>query len=164
MCPGYNTNRKSYGIHHLLIVLFMFPWVKEAFNYEIKNSSENSNNGSNINQTNLASSNSSIKIETIQNLPLEIALKNAQSPELQLIKIKRFYSEENRSKINSTFFKNNLNTIIRTQESLSNGAKYLNETELPTNDDCLNWCLQTNQCNLAVYEKKVIFKFDLNFD
>ncbi|CAG2173258.1 unnamed protein product [Oppiella nova] len=48
----------------------------------------------------------------------------------------------------------NVNTIIRTHDSRALGAKYLNETELPSNEDCLYWCLDTNSCNLAVYEQK----------
>lgn len=49
----------------------------------------------------------------------------------------------------------NTNTIIRTHDSRALGAKYLNETELPSNEDCLYWCWETSPCNLAVYEEKV---------
>lgn len=49
----------------------------------------------------------------------------------------------------------NPNTIIRTHDSRTLGAKYLNETELPSNEDCLYWCWETSPCNLAVYEEKV---------
>ncbi|XP_054153282.1 uncharacterized protein LOC128951990 [Oppia nitens] len=48
----------------------------------------------------------------------------------------------------------NANTIIRTHDSKALGAVYLNETELPSNEDCLYWCLETSPCNLAVYEQK----------
>ena len=51
----------------------------------------------------------------------------------------------------------NANTIIRTHDSRALGAKYLNETELSSNEDCLYWCWQTSPCNLAVYEQKVCF-------
>ncbi|GFS49428.1 hypothetical protein TNIN_158121 [Trichonephila inaurata madagascariensis] len=47
------------------------------------------------------------------------------------------------------------NTIIRTGESRILGAKYLNETFLPDNHDCLTWCLETPNCNAVVYEEKV---------
>ncbi|GFS49425.1 hypothetical protein TNIN_158111 [Trichonephila inaurata madagascariensis] len=46
------------------------------------------------------------------------------------------------------------NTIIRTGESRILGAKYLNETFLPDNHDCLTWCLETPNCNAVVYEEK----------
>lgn len=52
-------------------------------------------------------------------------------------------------------FNVNTNTIIRTHDSRALGAKYLNESELPSNEDCLYWCWQTSPCNLAVYEEKV---------
>lgn len=52
-------------------------------------------------------------------------------------------------------FQINSNTIIRTQDSRSQGAVYLNETELPSNEDCVVWCWSHPQCNLAVYEDKV---------
>ena len=52
-------------------------------------------------------------------------------------------------------FRINANTIIRTHDSRALGAKYLNETELASNEDCLYWCWQTSPCNLAVYEQKV---------
>lgn len=50
------------------------------------------------------------------------------------------------------------NTIIRTGESRALGAKYLNETSLPSNYDCLMWCFETPSCNAAVYEQKVNLK------
>lgn len=49
----------------------------------------------------------------------------------------------------------NANTIIRTGESRVLGAKYVNETILPSNHDCLTLCLETPNCNTAVYEEKV---------
>lgn len=61
-------------------------------------------------------------------------------------------------------FQINANTIIRTHDSRELGAKYLNETELPSKEDCLYWCWDTNSCNLAVYEEKVLqFDCQLNF-
>ena len=146
MCPGYNRNQKFYGIHQLLIVFFMFPWmIKEALNYEIKNE---------LNQNSLSTQNLAKNQLLVFNSAIENSLNNLQNPELQLIKIKRFFDSSKQTKLNRTF-KINTNTIIRTQDSRSNGAKYLNETELQSNDDCLNWCLQNKQCNLAVYEEKV---------
>ncbi|KAG8197731.1 hypothetical protein JTE90_001652 [Oedothorax gibbosus] len=49
----------------------------------------------------------------------------------------------------------NANTIIRTGESRVLGAKYVNETILPSNHDCLTKCLETPNCNAAVYEEKI---------
>ncbi|CAG0898799.1 unnamed protein product [Darwinula stevensoni] len=46
------------------------------------------------------------------------------------------------------------NTIIRTEESRAVGAKYLNETDLPSGDDCLLLCCKVAHCNVAVYEEK----------
>ncbi|XP_076311762.1 uncharacterized protein LOC143225729 isoform X2 [Tachypleus tridentatus] len=51
-------------------------------------------------------------------------------------------------------FQINRDTIIRTQDSRALGAKYLNETELPTNEDCIYWCWKVPKCNVAVYEEK----------
>ncbi|KAI1302422.1 hypothetical protein HDE_02513 [Halotydeus destructor] len=48
----------------------------------------------------------------------------------------------------------NYNTIIKTGESRSLGARYVNETELTTRDECMIWCWDTAPCNLAVYEEK----------
>lgn len=48
-----------------------------------------------------------------------------------------------------------VNTIIRTQDSRNLGAKYLNESEFKTSEDCFNWCLLQSPCNLAVYEERV---------
>lgn len=53
----------------------------------------------------------------------------------------------------------NVNTIIRTHDSRALGAKYLNETELSSNEDCLYWCWRTSPCNLAVYEQKVCLSY-----
>lgn len=49
----------------------------------------------------------------------------------------------------------NKNSIIRTHDSRALGANYINETDLPSNNDCLLWCWNTTNCNLAVYEEKV---------
>lgn len=164
MCPGFSTNRKFYGIHQLLIVLFMFPWLKEAFSVETKisltavhtasNGNDLANNQPPNNPVNIPINNPISAVRPI-NAALDSALQAAQSPELQLIKIKRFFAGESGRKSNSSLFRINANTIIRTQDSRTNGARYLNETEQPSNDDCLNWCLQTKQCNLAVFEEKV---------
>ena len=54
-------------------------------------------------------------------------------------------------------FKITKNSIIRTHDSRALGAKYLNETELSSNEQCLEWCWNTNACNLAVFEEKVQF-------
>jgi len=52
-------------------------------------------------------------------------------------------------------FQINKNSIIRTHDSRALGAKYLNETDLASNEECLRWCWNTTNCNLAVYEEKV---------
>lgn len=52
-------------------------------------------------------------------------------------------------------FQLNADTIIRTQDSRIMGAKYINETELPSKDQCLLWCCQVNGCNVIVFEEKV---------
>lgn len=57
----------------------------------------------------------------------------------------------------------NFNTIIKTGDSRALGAKYLNESELVSKEDCMLWCWETNPCNLAVYEEKVLRKFPFLF-
>ncbi|XP_023235159.1 protein kinase 4-like isoform X1 [Centruroides sculpturatus] len=69
-------------------------------------------------------------------------------------KSKRFSSLKNDKENIMNFYRVNDNTIIRTQDSRALGAKYLNETELPTNEDCLYWCYRVNRCNVAVYKEK----------
>lgn len=54
-------------------------------------------------------------------------------------------------------FQINKNSIIKTHDSRSLGAKYLNEIELSSNEDCLSFCWNTTNCNLAVFEEKVLF-------
>lgn len=51
-------------------------------------------------------------------------------------------------------FQINQNSIIRTHDSRVMGAKYLNETNVTTNIECLLWCWNTNTCNLAVFDEK----------
>lgn len=51
-------------------------------------------------------------------------------------------------------FQVNENRIIRTEDSRRMGARYLNETELSSNRDCLLWCWETTSCNVAVFEEK----------
>lgn len=51
-------------------------------------------------------------------------------------------------------FQVNENRIIRTEDSRRMGARYLNETELSSNRDCLLWCWETTNCNVAVFEEK----------
>ena len=60
-------------------------------------------------------------------------------------------------------FHTNVHTIIRTHDSRELGAKYLNEREMVSNEDCLYWCWQTNRCNLAVHEEIVSFFLFLSF-
>lgn len=130
----------------------MFPWLKEAFNAEVASEIKNFINNVNLVDQNL------IKQPLDPSASLENALRTVQqqtqSPEIQLKKIKRFF-DENKAKSANNSFKINSNTIIRTQDSRNNGALYLNETELPSNEECLKWCLKNKKCNLAVYEEKV---------
>ncbi|XP_054713058.1 uncharacterized protein LOC129222539 [Uloborus diversus] len=53
-------------------------------------------------------------------------------------------------------FRISANTIIRTGESRSLGARYINETVLSSNRDCLTWCLETPNCNAAVFEEQKV--------
>lgn len=46
--------------------------------------------------------------------------------------------------------------IIRTQDSRAMGAKYLNEIDLDTREECLRLCCETENCDVFVYEEKVI--------
>lgn len=52
-------------------------------------------------------------------------------------------------------FQVNKNSIIRTHESRALGAKYINETDMSSNEECLRWCWNTSNCNLAVFQEKV---------
>lgn len=52
-------------------------------------------------------------------------------------------------------FQVNKNFIIRTHESRALGAKYINETDMSSNEECLRWCWNTTNCNLAVFQEKV---------
>ena len=46
-------------------------------------------------------------------------------------------------------------TIIRTIESKSNGAVFLNNTEVETYERCLRFCCETNLCTVAVWDQQV---------
>ncbi|XP_046388921.1 AT-rich interactive domain-containing protein 1A isoform X2 [Ischnura elegans] len=45
-------------------------------------------------------------------------------------------------------------TIIRTQDSRAMGAKYINETDLSSRDECLKLCCETTSCDVFVFEEK----------
>lgn len=45
--------------------------------------------------------------------------------------------------------------IIRTQDSRNMGAKYLNEIDLGSREECLRLCCETDTCDVFVYEEKV---------
>lgn len=51
-------------------------------------------------------------------------------------------------------FKISPNTIIRTKESRSLGARYLNESQTSSREECLTWCWKVAGCNLAVFEEQ----------
>ncbi|XP_017775989.1 PREDICTED: uncharacterized protein LOC108562229 isoform X2 [Nicrophorus vespilloides] len=44
--------------------------------------------------------------------------------------------------------------IIRTQDSRAMGAKYLNEIDLDSREECLRLCCETENCDVFVYEEK----------
>lgn len=45
--------------------------------------------------------------------------------------------------------------IIRTQDSQNMGAKYLNEIDLGSREECLRLCCETDNCDVFVFEEKV---------
>ncbi|KAG8239382.1 hypothetical protein J437_LFUL015656, partial [Ladona fulva] len=45
-------------------------------------------------------------------------------------------------------------TIIRTQDSRWMGAKYINESDLRSREDCLKLCCETTSCDVFVFEEK----------
>ncbi|OQR67261.1 hypothetical protein BIW11_04807, partial [Tropilaelaps mercedesae] len=45
-------------------------------------------------------------------------------------------------------------TIIRTNDSLQAGAKYLNERQLRSSAECSLYCWEVSSCNVAVFEEK----------
>uniref|UniRef100_A0A336MHF2 CSON000530 protein n=1 Tax=Culicoides sonorensis TaxID=179676 RepID=A0A336MHF2_CULSO len=47
------------------------------------------------------------------------------------------------------------NKIIRTDESINMGAKFIADVELMSHDQCLRLCCETEGCNVFVYEEKV---------
>ncbi|CAH2016407.1 unnamed protein product [Acanthoscelides obtectus] len=44
--------------------------------------------------------------------------------------------------------------IIRTQDSQNMGAKYLNEIDLGSREECLRLCCETDNCDVFVFEEK----------
>lgn len=48
-----------------------------------------------------------------------------------------------------------VNKIIRTDESINMGAKFIADVELMSHDQCLRLCCETEGCNVFVYEEKV---------
>lgn len=53
-------------------------------------------------------------------------------------------------------------TIIRTDESRVMGAKFLDNADLGTREECLRLCCETDGCDVFVFEEKVRF-FKHNF-
>lgn len=45
--------------------------------------------------------------------------------------------------------------IIRTQDSKDMGAKYINEIDLGSREECLRLCCETENCDVFVFEEKV---------
>lgn len=48
------------------------------------------------------------------------------------------------------------NTIIKYSESEKKGAIFLTENEIPSYEGCLRFCCESDYCNLAVWDKKVM--------
>lgn len=46
-------------------------------------------------------------------------------------------------------------TIIRTIESKTNGAVFLNNTDVDTYERCLRFCCETTMCTVAVWDQQV---------
>lgn len=44
--------------------------------------------------------------------------------------------------------------IIRTQDSRAMGAKYINEIDLSSREECLRLCCETSTCDVFVFEEK----------
>ncbi|XP_012167558.2 uncharacterized protein LOC100642337 [Bombus terrestris] len=51
-------------------------------------------------------------------------------------------------------FKIQEDKIIRTQESLDMGAKYLKELEFNSREECLKFCCDTESCDVFIFEEK----------
>lgn len=45
--------------------------------------------------------------------------------------------------------------IIRTQESLDMGAKYLKEFDFNSKEECSKFCCDTESCDVFIFEEKV---------
>lgn len=68
-------------------------------------------------------------------------------------------AQEKRSDIDLQVCLDNFNVkldeIIRTQDSQQMGAKYLNEVDLGSREECLRLCCETDECDVFVFEEKV---------
>lgn len=53
--------------------------------------------------------------------------------------------------------------IIRTQDSRAMGAKYINERDVVSREDCLRLCCETMDCDVFVFEEKVSVFVNLDF-
>lgn len=49
--------------------------------------------------------------------------------------------------------------IIRTQDSQGMGARYLNEADLDSREECLRLCCETHDCDVFVFEQVVFSVF-----
>ena len=52
-------------------------------------------------------------------------------------------------------FETSPRTIIKADESKANGALFLNETEFDSYEYCLQFCCQTDFCNVAIFDSTV---------
>lgn len=79
----------------------------------------------------------------------------------QILSEKTFnaFAREKRSDIDLQVCLENFNIkldeIIRTQDSQQMGAKYLNEVDLGSREECLRLCCETEECDVFVFEEKV---------
>ncbi|XP_034947266.1 uncharacterized protein [Chelonus insularis] len=72
--------------------------------------------------------------------------------ENSLKEINKFTEDELQMCISS--FSVHSDKIIRTQDSLMLGAKYIMEAELDNREDCLKLCCKTKECDVFIFEEK----------
>lgn len=57
-----------------------------------------------------------------------------------------------------------LDMIIRTEESRSMGAKFLDHADLGSREECLRLCCETDDCDVFVFEEKVHFTLHAKYN
>ena len=56
----------------------------------------------------------------------------------------------------------NSSTIIRTQASISNGAKFIAPADVTTKEECVSQCCKQSACDLAVFKEQVLHPTIIN--